>query len=81
MICSGSIAEDQFMVAHVIKNGEKKAIIEVKNQTQYIAEGDLVDRRYKISKGQNQVAQVLPIQIPCTPDKLQPKRALTHDLT
>lgn len=60
MICTGSVADDQNLVAYVRRTGDQKAMIDLekRGQTQYTAEGNLTDRTYVVKKNSTQVAQV-----------------------
>lgn len=60
MICSGASLDTKQLVATVRKAGDKKAVIDLekKGQTEYIIEGDLLQRNYIVKLSNTQVAQV-----------------------
>ena len=60
MICSGALLDTKQLVATVRKAGDKKAVIDLekKSQTEYVIEGDLLQRNYTVKLSSAQVAQV-----------------------
>lgn len=67
MMCSGASWDTKQLVATVRKAGDKKAFInlEKKGQTEYVLEGDLVQRNYTVKLSNAQVAQVSYLSLSC----------------
>ena len=61
MICSGASLYTKKLVATVRKAGDKKAVIDLEKhgQTEYVVEGDLLQRNYIVKLSNAQVAQDL----------------------